>query len=190
MAATARLPVRLLDDSFLRVLPTPLREPRRAWLVLPLCWMLTLAGAALIAWILSAILPRMEQPDFGFFRGKGWLTIFALAVMTPLVETVILAATSSALLRFVRPESAIVLSSLGWAIAHSYQAPLWGLVIFWPFIIFTTLYVVWRQISVVAGILMGCSLPPQYSFSGCAGIPRFGARRLVLPLRLGAALPI
>ena len=154
MAATARLPVRLLDDSFMRFLPTPLREPRRAWLVLPLCWLLTLAGAALIAWILSAVLPRMEQPDFGFFLGKGWLTIFALAVVTPLVETVILAATSSALLRFVRPESAIVLSSLGWAIAHSYQAPLWGLVIFWPFIIFTTLYVVWRQISVVAGILM------------------------------------
>lgn len=134
--------------------PKLLREPRRAWLVLPLCWLLTLGGAALIASILSAFLPKLDKPDFGFFVGKGWFTVFALAVATPLVETLILAATSSLLLRFVRAEYAIILSSLGWGIAHSYQAPVWGLVIFWPFIIFTTLYVVWKQRSVMAGILM------------------------------------
>jgi hypothetical protein len=85
----------------------------------------------------------LDAPD-----GRG------LAVATPLVETLILAATSSLLLRFLRAEYAIILSSLGWGIAHSYQAPIWGLVIFWPFLIFTTLYVVWKQRSVMAGILM------------------------------------
>ena len=152
--ATAQQPARLLDDSFLKFLPAPLREPRRAWLVLPICWLLSIAGAAAVASILSLLLPKLEEPDFSFFVGKGWFTVLAIAVATPLVETLILAGTSSVLLRFVRPEYAIILSSLGWGIAHSYQAPIWGLVIFWPFIIFTTLYVVWKQKSVMAGILM------------------------------------
>lgn len=145
---------RLLDDSFLRILPAPLREPRRAWLVLPLCALLTLGGAALIAYLLAAILPPQVPPDFSLFFGKGLLAVFALAIATPFVETLILAVSCSVLLRFVRPELAIFISSLGWAIAHSYQTPVWGLVIFWPFMIFSTLYVVWKQRSLMLGILM------------------------------------
>ena len=56
------------------------------------------------------------------------------------------------LLRLMRPVYAIVLSSVGWGIAHSLQAPAWGLVIWWPFLIFSTLYVTWRQRSVWAAI--------------------------------------
>lgn len=154
LVATARPAARLFDDSFLRFLPAPVREPRRAWLVLPLCLVLTFAGASAIALLLDAVLPKLTQPDFGAFFGRGLLTVFALAVATPLVETLILAATCSILLRFVRPELAILISSFGWAIAHSYQAPVWGLVIFWPFVIFSTLYVVWKQRSLGLGILM------------------------------------
>ena len=116
--------------------------------------MLTLLGAAAIALALNAVLPKQAQPDFSAFVGKGYFTVFAVAVATPLVETLILAATCSILLRFVRPELAILISAFGWAVAHSYQAPIWGLVIFWPFIIFSTLYVVWKQRSLALGILM------------------------------------
>lgn len=154
MEAVAAEPQRLLDDSFLRFIPGFLREARRPWLVLPVCWVLTLAGAALIATLLGEIFPQVEQPDFGFLVGKGWLTVLAIAVITPLVETLILAVICSLLLRFLRAEWSIFLTALGWGVAHSYQAPVWGLVIFWPFIIFTTLYVVWRQRSVFAGIMM------------------------------------
>ena len=122
--------------------------------MLPLCLLLSFAGAAAIAALLDAILPKLEQPDFSMFFGKGFVTVFALAVATPLIETLILAVTCSIMLRFVRPELAILLSSLGWAVAHSYKAPVWGLVIFWPFIIFSTLYVVWKQRSLTAGITM------------------------------------
>lgn len=152
--ASAQQPIRLLDDSFLKFLPAPLREPRRPWLVLPLCLALTFLGAAVIALLLNAVLPKLEQPDFSAFVGKGFVTVIAVAVITPFIETLILAATCSILLRFLRPELAILLSAFGWALAHSYQAPLWGLVIFWPFIVFSTLYVVWKQRSLTLGILM------------------------------------
>jgi hypothetical protein len=152
--ATARPPARLLDDGFLSFLPTPLREPRRPWLVLPLSFVLTLFGAAAIALLVSLIAPAAGQPDFSQFLGKGMLTVFVLAVVTPFIETLILAVTCSVMLRFVRAEIAILLSSFGWAIAHSYQAPMWGLVIFWPFVVFSTLYVVWKQRSLLWGIMM------------------------------------
>ena len=152
--ATVPQPVRLLDDSFLRFLPAPVREPRRVWLVLPLCVMLTFLGAAAIAALLNLALPKLDQPDFAAFLGKGYFTVVAVAIVTPLVETLILAVTCSILLRFLRPEMAILISAFGWAIAHSYQAPIWGLVIFWPFIVFSTLYVVWKQRSLTLGILM------------------------------------
>jgi hypothetical protein len=122
--------------------------------VLPLCLLMTLAGAAAIAAVLALLFPRGEQPDFGIFVGKGLMAVFALAVATPFVETLILAATCSLLLRFVRPELAVLVSSFGWAVAHSFQAPVWGLVIFWPFVIFSTLYVVWKQRSLLWGISM------------------------------------
>lgn len=82
------------------------------------------------------------------------LTVVSLSILSPLVETLILAGTTSLLLRWMAPKSAVLLSSFGWALAHSYQAPIWGLVIWWPFIIFTTLYVVWKQRSLAWGLLM------------------------------------
>jgi len=47
----------------------------------------------------------------------------------------------------MRPAWAIVVSALGWGIAHSSVAPIWGLVIWWPFLVFSTLFVTWRQRS-------------------------------------------
>ena len=129
-------------------------SPTRPVLTLVVAYLLSITGSLLLAGLLRFVAPEANPPDFGFFFGKGLFTVFALAVASPLVETLILAGTTSLLLRWVKPQFAVLLSSLGWALAHSYRAPIWGLVIWWPFIIFTTLYVVWRQISVVAGILM------------------------------------
>lgn len=51
------------------------------------------------------------------------------------------------LLRFLSPPWAIVVSAIGWGIAHSTVAPIWGLIIWWPFLIFSTLFVTWRSRS-------------------------------------------
>jgi hypothetical protein len=56
------------------------------------------------------------------------------------------------LLRFARPPAAILVSAAVWGIAHSLAAPAWGLVIWWPFVIFSTLYLVWRERSVMAAL--------------------------------------
>jgi len=86
------------------------------------------------------------------FPVKGQTALFLLVVFAPVVETLIMAGFLSLFLRFMRPEAAILLSSAGWGIAHSLEALGWGLVIWWPFLIFSTLFVVWRQRGFWAGI--------------------------------------
>jgi hypothetical protein len=58
------------------------------------------------------------------------------------------------LLRFVPPTAAVLLSALAWGIAHSVAAPAWGLVIWWPFVVFSTLFVTWRQRSLALALVV------------------------------------
>ena len=70
---------------------------------------------------------------------SGATALFLLVVFAPVVETLIMGGVLLILLRLVSPAVAVILSSLGWGIAHSMGAPTWGLVIWWPFLIFSTL---------------------------------------------------
>ena len=76
---------------------------------------------------------------------KGPVVFLLLVVFAPLVETLIMGGLLSLILRFAAPAVAILVSAIGWGALHSSQALGWGLVIWWPFLIFSTLYVVWRQ---------------------------------------------
>ena len=95
------------------------------------------------------LLPAAEGPSFDV---GGLETVAILVIFAPLVETLIMAAFLELLLRFMPPTAAIALSAIAWGIAHSLVAPAWGLVIWWPFLIFSTLYVTWSRRSVLAGI--------------------------------------
>jgi hypothetical protein len=84
-----------------------------------------------------------------------------------------MAGVLAVLLRFLSPTAAVVASSAGWAVAHSLAAPAWGLVIWWPFLIFSILYVTWRQRSLAAALAVPAMvhglqnlLPALLVFSG------------------------
>jgi len=142
-------PVRLFDDNFLRFLPVPLREPRRAWLAIAVGWLLSIAGSLALAALAKAVAPQLPTPDFPM---KGPIAFFLLVGFAPLLETLIMAGFLSLFLRFMPPAAAILLSAAGWGVAHSSEAIGWGLVIWWPFLIFSTLFVVWRQRGFWAGV--------------------------------------
>lgn len=150
---------RLLDGTFLRFLPWPIREPRRAWLAILVGYLLTFTGSIVLAYLTRNIAPQLQQPEFPV---KGGVALFMLVVFAPVVETFIMAGFLTLFLRFMKPQYAIALSSIGWGVAHSLQALGWGLVIWWPFLIFSTLYVVWRQRGVMAGIaVVACTHAAQ-----------------------------
>ena len=141
--------VRLFDSGPLRLLPAALRDPRRAWLAIPVGAALTLSGSLFLSWAASTIAPELAKPDF---PARGAIAFGALVLFAPVVETLIMAALLGLLARFLTPTATVLTSAALWGVAHSLQAPVWGLVVWWPFVIFSTLYMVWRQRSVVAAL--------------------------------------
>ena len=133
--------------SALSFLPRPLREPRRPAVAIATSWLTTFLPSILLAAIISLIAPEAPQPKFDV---SGPMAIFLLAVFAPVLETLIMGGVLLVLLRFVSPAAAVLISSAGWGIAHSTAAPTWGLVIWWPFLIFSTLFVTWRTRSLAA----------------------------------------
>ena len=142
-------PTRLFDDSFLKFLPAPLREPQRPWLAILTGWSLSIVGSLLLALLSKALAPTLPSPEFPM---KGPLAFFLLVAFAPFLETLIMAGLLSLFLRIMPATAAVLLSAVAWGAAHSLEAVGWGLVIWWPFLIFSTLYVVWRQRGFWVGV--------------------------------------
>jgi len=153
--ATAHQAAGPLDQSFLRFLPAPLREPRRAWFAILTGWLLSLAGSIALAALSQLIAPELPAPEFPPVPKE--VLIFLLVVFAPVIETLIMAGFLSLFLRLMPPAAAILLSAVGWGVMHSLEAVGWGLVIWWPFLIFSTLFVVWRQRGWWAGVGVAAS---------------------------------
>ena len=130
--------------NLLNFLPRPVREPQRPLLALAVAWLLTYPLSIALAGAVSLLIPDAPQPHFDM---SGATALFLLVVFAPLVETLIMGGVLLVLLRFLSPAYAVIASAAGWGIAHSLGAPTWGLVIWWPFLIFSTLFVTWRQRS-------------------------------------------
>ncbi len=131
----------------LAFLPAPLLEPRRPALAILFGWATAFFPSIALAALVSWALPGAAQPEF---KIDGGLALFLLVVFAPIVETLVMGVILLILLRLTGPAAAVLISTLGWALAHSWMAASWGLVIWWPFLIFSTLFVVWRQRSLLA----------------------------------------
>ena len=128
----------------LRYFPKVLREPRRAWAVIPLAWLFCIIPSLGLAYLVQNMAPQLDLPEFPI---KGHVGFFALAVFAPIVETFILAAIVTVLRLFLSPTGTVFLSAAGWGVAHSLSASAWGLVVWWPFLVMSMLYLVWRRRS-------------------------------------------
>lgn len=132
------------SETLFRFLPRAIRTPERPLVAIGVAWLTAFPISILFALLGGLLLPNAQPPEF---HVNGALAIFALVIFSPVVETLIMGAVLLVLLRFLRPAVAIVLSAAGWGIAHSMAAPAWGLVIWWPFLIFSTMFVTWRSRS-------------------------------------------
>ena len=127
----------MVDQARFAALLEP-RQPLRAILV---GWLVTSIPALLLSVLVSSLLPQAAGPSFPV---NGMSTLLLLVVFAPFIETLIMAAALEIFLLVLPPRFAVIASAVGWGIAHSLAAPAWGLVIWWPFLIFSTLYVTWR----------------------------------------------
>ena len=131
----------------LAFLPRALFEGKKPFSYLGIAW----ACAFFPSLLLSAIASELV-PDAGpkFPEVDSGVLLFRLVIFAPVVETLIMGAVLLALERVVGFLPAVLLSAVGWGIAHSLQAPAWGLVIWWPFLIFSIVFLTWRRRSLAA----------------------------------------
>ena len=118
-----------------------LLEPRRPLRAILVGWLATSIPALALAALAGWLLPNAASPDLPV---GGLYPFLLVVVISPLLETLIMAVVIEIGLLVLPPVVVVILSSIGWGIAHSLAAPVWGLVIWWPFLIFSTLYVTWR----------------------------------------------
>lgn len=123
-------------------LSTILPSPERPLRTILLAWPFVSLPAILLAAIVSTLFPTAPSP---MFPGPALEMFLAVVVIAPVVETIVMAAVLELLVRRVSHLVAILLSAAGWATVHSLQAPTWGLVIWWPFLVFSALYMTWRS---------------------------------------------
>ncbi|MCU6453480.1 hypothetical protein LPN01_05260 [Sphingomonas sp. A2-49] len=140
----------------LAILPGPVFRDRQAWLAILIGWGLTIAGSTLLGFVIAWIAPDHPGPDLG--DASASMKLFLIAGFSPVVETLMMAGILSLLLRFLGAWQAVVASAVVWGVLHSLAAPLWGAVIWWPFLIFSTLYVswaprgFWRAVGIVVAV--------------------------------------
>ncbi len=131
-------------------LPLALRVPRQPIRAILTGWAIAFFPSILLSYATQWLMPQVARPSFDV---GGTAAFVLLVLFAPVVETLIMAFFLEVMLRLkVPPTAAILLSSAGWGIAHSLAAPAWGLVIWWPFLIFSTLYVTWSRRSIWAGV--------------------------------------
>ena len=118
-------------------------------------WLVTTVPALLLSALVASLLPQVPGPKLPV---TGPATLLLLVGFAPILETLIMAAILEIALLILPPRAAVVASAVGWGVAHSLAAPAWGLVIWWPFLVFSTLYVTWRgegrvkAIAIVAAV--------------------------------------
>lgn len=135
----------------LQYLPKAIRVPRRPLMATAIGWLTAFPPSIVLAIIGALLLPNAAQPEF---QVDGAAALFALVIFAPVVETLLMGLALLILLFFVPPSAAIMLSAVGWGVAHSLMVPIWGLVIWWPFLVFSTLFVAWRSRSLVLAFLI------------------------------------
>ena len=135
-------------------LPKALREPRRPVLTLAIAWATAFLPSLPLGAAVTAILPRSALPAFPMV---DWYVFFLMVVAAPLFETMIMGAALLLLRLVLSPTHAVLVSAVGWGILHSTAAPAWGLVIWWPFLVFSTVFLTWGSRSVLAALGMAAA---------------------------------
>lgn len=122
----------------------------------------------------SGVLTGGNAPEF---EGPPAVVLFVgIFLVSPLLETLLMAAILRLLMWATNePVQLALASAVVWAILHSLMTPIWGLVVAWPFFVFSLAYLAWRRISwtkailVAAGIHALHNLLPAIAAAGAAG---------------------
>ena len=138
------------------------------WRYIVRAGLISLIPSLLVSFFLAFATLGNEKTMPQFDREVGAVLLFSsVVIVSPVVETLLLG-FGLWLLSFAtrKPLRQALGSCVLWAVLHSLVAPLWGLVVVWPFFVFSCAYLAWRRRSwwramgVTCGIHMLQNLVP------------------------------
>lgn len=143
-----------------RVLSVLFNTRKPTWKYVLLAGLIGLVPSLLISFIVVWVGLGNEEtlPQFGQETGPVVLFV-SVVIFSPVVETLALGFTLW-LLAFLtrRPLSQAVVACVFWALLHSLVAPAWGVVVIWPFFVFSCVYLAWRRKSWWRAMVMTCGV--------------------------------
>ena len=114
-----------------------------AWRYVLFAWPLVALPSLALGWLASRIAPGLAGPQIDG-GAPFWMIVLGVVVVSPFLETLLMTGPVVLLDRWFGPFVAVVGSAAVWGVAHSLAAARWGLVIWWPFLIFSIAYLTWR----------------------------------------------
>lgn len=114
-------------------------------------WVLALLPSLALAVVAGLLAPQSDRPDIAIDDTTKVLLVIAIG---PLIETLLMIPPLLLLNRFFGPGPAVVGSALLWGLFHGLQALVWGLVIWWPFLIFSIAMLTWRAQGLGLAVLI------------------------------------
>jgi hypothetical protein len=151
-----------------RVLSLVFNTQGPVWQYVIRAGLLSFIPTVVIAFLLGVATGGSGEGMPHFNRAAGVVLLFvSVVIISPVVETLLLGLTLW-IVSFVtkRPLRQALVACVIWAVLHSLAAWLWGLVVIWPFFVFSCAYLAWRRRSwwhamgVVCGIHMFQNLLP------------------------------
>jgi hypothetical protein len=128
--------------------------------------LLSLLPSLLLAGLLTAagVITEGNSPSFAIPEEAPPELFYPFLVVgflfcSPVFETIALGFTLWALSHVTQDFiKRALMAAVIWGILHSIQAPAWGLVVWWPFFIFSCAFLAWRRVSWVHAFLAAALL--------------------------------
>jgi membrane protease YdiL (CAAX protease family) len=111
-------------------------------LVVLLAFVLTIAGSFVLGALVTQVAGDGVGPDLG--KAPPVVLLIGLALVSPLIETLLMGGIIDLLRRWIGAWQAAVASAAIWGVLHSLLASWWGAVIWWPFLMFSIVWLTWR----------------------------------------------
>ena len=128
-----------------------------AWRYILMGWPLVALPTLLLGWLSFKLLPGLVGPTING-QVPLWVSALLVVVISPFCETLLMTVPVILLDRWRGPLVAVIGSALLWGVAHSLAAARWGLVIWWPFLLFSIAYLTWRGVGYWRAVGMVFSL--------------------------------
>lgn len=127
------------------------RTDDRIWPFIVRAWLLAFLPAVVLAGLVGLVAPEADPPEL---RLDSAATVLLVVIAAPAIETLLMIPPLLLLARLLGPGPAAVGSAVLWGALHSLAAPIWGLVVWWPFLILSVAMLTWRTVGWMKAILV------------------------------------